>query len=109
MVICFECEVFWRVSLRIGYEWDIIIIFGMIVIFEVEGGNISRMFFFNVGIYYYELVGDYNVIVGVVIVDLDWVVKEYYGFVVDVVFIIFYNSDNMIYFFLILKFLIVIV
>ena len=45
------------------------------------------------GTYYYEGVGDETAIAGAASADMDRVVKQHYGFAVDVAFITPYNSD----------------
>lgn len=47
----------------------------------------------EVGYHYYESVGDQSGIAGAASEDMTCVVKEYYGFSVDVAFIVAYNSD----------------
>ena len=46
-----------------------------------------------VGSHYYTAVGDQSAIAGDATADLTCAVKEYYGFSVDVAFVIAYNSD----------------
>lgn len=46
-----------------------------------------------VGMHYYESVGDQSGIAGDATADLTCAVKEYYGFSVDVAYIVAYNSD----------------
>lgn len=48
----------------------------------------------NVGYHYYTAVGDQSGIVGAATADLTCGVKEYYGFSVDVAFIVAYNSST---------------
>jgi hypothetical protein len=45
-----------------------------------------------VGLHYYESVGDYHAIAGDATTDLTCAKKEYYGFSVDVAFVVAYNS-----------------
>jgi hypothetical protein len=46
-----------------------------------------------VGSHYYTAVGDQSAIAGAATADLTCAVKEYFGFSVDVAFIVAYNSD----------------
>ena len=46
-----------------------------------------------VGLHYYEAVGDQSAIAGDATADLTCAKKEYYGFSVDVAFVVAYNSD----------------
>lgn len=46
-----------------------------------------------VGLHYYEAVGDQSAIAGDATADLTCAVKQYYGFSVDVAFVVAYNSD----------------
>lgn len=57
--------------------------------------NIVTLPFINlpVGSHYYNAVGDWSAIAGESTADLTCAVKEYYGFSVDVAFIVAYNSD----------------
>lgn len=61
-----------------GHEWDIV-----------------RLPYIDlpVGAHYYTSVGDQSGIAGAATTDLTCAVKEYYGFSVDVAFIVAYNSD----------------
>lgn len=61
-----------------GHEWDVV-----------------RLPFINlpVGSHYYTAVGDQSAIMGDATADLTCAVKEYFGFSVDVAFIVAYNSD----------------
>jgi len=45
-----------------------------------------------VGLHYYESVGDQSAIAGDATADLTCAKKEYYGFSVDVAFVVAYNS-----------------
>lgn len=47
----------------------------------------------EVGYHYYESVGDQSQIAGAASADMTCVIKEYFGFSVDVAFIVAYNSD----------------
>jgi hypothetical protein len=62
---------------QVGHEWDII---------NMPYINIP------VGLHYYESVGDYHAIAGDATTDLTCAKKEYYGFSVDVAFVVAYNS-----------------
>lgn len=46
-----------------------------------------------VGLHYYESVGDWSAIAGDATKDLTCAVKQYFGFSVDVAFVVAYNSD----------------
>jgi hypothetical protein len=46
-----------------------------------------------VGSHYYTAVGDQSAIAGTATADLTCAVKEYFGFSVDVAFLVAYNSD----------------
>lgn len=46
-----------------------------------------------VGLHFYESVGDWSAIAGDATKDLTCAVKQYYGFSVDVAFVVAYNSD----------------
>ena len=61
----------------IGHEWDIV---------EMPYIDIP------VGLHYYEAVGDQSAIAGAATADLTCAKKEYYGFSVDVAFVVAYNS-----------------
>ena len=61
----------------IGHEWDII---------DMPYIDIP------VGLHYYESVGDQSAIAGDATADLTCAKKEYYGFSVDVAFVVAYNS-----------------
>lgn len=61
-----------------GHEWDII---------NMPYINIP------VGLHYYTSVGDNSSIAGEATADLNCSIKEYFGFSVDVAFVIAYNSD----------------
>ena len=62
---------------QVGHEWDII---------NIPYLNIP------VGLHYYESVGDQSAIAGDATADLTCAKKEYYGFSVDVAFVVAYNS-----------------
>ena len=62
---------------NVGHEWDII---------NMPYLNIP------VGLHYYESVGDQSAIAGDATADLTCAKKEYYGFSVDVAFVVAYNS-----------------
>lgn len=62
---------------QVGHEWDII---------NMPYLNIP------VGLHYYESVGDQSGIAGDATADLTCAKKEYYGFSVDVAFVVAYNS-----------------
>lgn len=62
---------------NVGHEWDII---------NMPYLNIP------VGLHYYEAVGDQSAIAGDATADLTCAKKEYYGFSVDVAFVVAYNS-----------------
>ena len=61
----------------IGHEWDIV---------DMPYIDIP------VGLHYYESVGDQSAIAGDATADLTCAKKEYYGFSVDVAFVVAYNS-----------------
>lgn len=61
----------------IGHEWDIV----TMPYIDVP-----------VGLHYYESVGDQSAIAGAATADLTCAKKEYYGFSVDVAFVVAYNS-----------------
>lgn len=62
---------------KVGHEWDIV---------TMPYLNIP------VGLHYYESVGDQSAIAGDATADLTCAKKEYYGFSVDVAFVVAYNS-----------------
>lgn len=62
---------------KVGHEWDIV---------TMPYLNIP------VGFHYYESVGDQSAIAGDATADLTCAKKEYYGFSVDVAFVVAYNS-----------------
>lgn len=47
-----------------------------------------------VGLHYYESVGDASAIAGAASADMTCVIREHYGFSVDVAFVVAYNSDT---------------
>lgn len=61
-----------------GHEWDVV----KLPYLDLE-----------VGSHFYEAVGDQSAIAGDATADLTCGVKEYYGFSVDVAFLVAYNSD----------------
>lgn len=67
-----------RRSKAAGHEWDIV-----------------RLPFINlpVGAHYYQSVGDQSAIAGSASADMTCNIKEFYGFSLDVAFIVAYNSD----------------
>ena len=46
-----------------------------------------------VGVHYYEAVGDQSAIASTASADMTCNIKEYYGFSVDVAFVVAYNSS----------------
>lgn len=74
----FEREALLRTKARTGHEWDI---------------ETLPMLNMPVGTYYYESVGDFSAIGGAASSDMKRVMKEHYGFAVDVAFVTAYNSD----------------
>lgn len=73
----FERESLLRTKSATGHEWDI---------------DTLPMLNMPVGTYFYESVGDFNVIAGAATADLTRAKKEHYGFAVDVAFVIAENS-----------------
>lgn len=63
---------------KVGHEWDVVTMPYLDI---------------PVGFHYYEAVGDQSAIAGDATADLTCAVKQYYGFSVDVAFIVAYNSD----------------
>lgn len=63
---------------KVGHEWDVVTMPYIGV---------------PVGFHYYEAVGDFSAIAGDATADLTCTKKEYYGFSVDVAFVVAYNSD----------------
>ena len=77
MLTRFEREAMLRTKARTGHEWDI---------------EVLPMLNIPVGTYYYESVGDFSAIAGASSSDMKRVMKEHYGFAVDVAFVTPYNS-----------------
>lgn len=73
----FERECLNGTTARTGHEWGI----ATLPVLNIQCGT-----------YYYESVGDYSAIAGAASADMDRVMKEHYGFAVDVAFITSYNS-----------------
>lgn len=63
---------------KVGHEWDVV----TMPYIDVP-----------VGFHYYEAVGDQSAIAGAATADLTCAKKEYYGFSVDVAFVVAYNSN----------------
>lgn len=74
----FDREASRRARSNIGHEWDV-----------------TRLPYTNVpfGTHYYETVGDMSTIAGASSADMTCVIKEHYGFSVDVAYVVAYNSD----------------
>ena len=73
----FERECLRGTTSRTGHEWGIT----TLPVLNIQCGT-----------YYYESVGDYSGIAGAASADMTRVMKEHYGFAVDVAFVTAYNS-----------------
>lgn len=78
MLFRYDREAVNGTTTKVGHEWDIV-----------------NMPFVDipVGLHYYEAVGDQSAIAGGATADLTCAKKEYYGFSVDVAFVVAYNSS----------------
>lgn len=78
MLFRFEREALAGTKMADGHEWGI--------------ENLP-MLNIPVGTYFYQSVGDFSGIAGAASADMDRVMKEHFGFAVDVAFVTVYNSD----------------
>lgn len=74
----FDREAVLGTTTKVGHEWDIVTM---------------PYIDLPVGLHYYESVGDQSAIAGAATADLTCAKKEYFGFSVDVAFVVAYNSD----------------